>query len=716
MKRKKLSLLSLLVISLTLGGCGTVTNKSSSEINTQVPPSSVPDSSEQQPSSSSSSSESSSASSSSSVDLSNRITYGSYICKEGVEDTSFLQGSPWLNTSIDGAIDKIEKPSEKDDFFANVNYEYLTEHAIPKGKNLGGGKIYDSQDLTAQRLQDMFRNSDDSYLDELAGYIKNGSHQKVKNRLISLLEADNDELKEMIDQGFLFKGPNRLFKICRTPGDDCPTLDVVFSNEYPSLLYAIYLSFYGGWSIDYAKYVQTLLYQLDIFNSHESVNFESFIRPLRESSNLSWDTFKISINELDDRLNHCEIKSILCNLGFGLFDEIKVSDGMLAFIDYIYADIINNETKLKKLMVDMAAMDSILLLGKSRFFQYVDAMKDESFSLIPEGFSSNMSDTEYAIKVIEHLFPEVLNVQYISKYTSYNAQSKLEQLVDQILDTYDELFDDLSWLSSLTKNRVKQKLNKMRYTVFAEFGGDGTPDDFDTSHVNENLLDTVEYYEEWYNEGLRYNYFNTSSLNSSFHAYTVNAAYSNADNTFMICHGIFSSFIDDRELSKEELYATAGFIIGHEISHAFDNTGSQFWDGQMMDWWEPNDKTSFQNKVNKLVKYLNTQIITLKDADVNGQNLAGEVIADMGSMRVLLRLIKKQNNFDLDAFFRYFAKLWSVEYTDQEAHRRIVEDEHAASFIRVNLTLVQFEEFRNLYDISEEDNMYIDNESVIAIW
>ena len=89
----------------------------------------------------------------------------------------------------------------------------------------------------------------------------------------------------------------------------------------------------------------------------------------------------------------------------------------------------------------------------------------------------------------------------------------------------------------------------------------------------------------------------------------------------------------------------------------------------------------------------------------------------MGSMRVLLKMIEsKDASFDMDKFFKEYARWWSVIYSNEEAHRRNEIDVHAASFIRVNLTLAQFDEFKTFYNITGRDNMYIDEEDVIAIW
>ena len=714
MRRKHLSLLSLLIVGLSITACGSSLSKEASNPTVYNPSDSISDSSDEPISSSSNSS----INSSSSSDLSNRVTYGKYIVKEGIQDTDFLQGSPWLNTSIDGVMNKIEKPSLKDDFFANVNYEYLSDYTLTDEKAVGGGKIYESQNRVNEILYELFDNPEStSPMATLKDYIVSGSTEYIKTELETVWSMPEDELRQIRDKGLIFFGQHRICGLCRLPNDETPTLDVTFSDGFVTLPYAMYLNKFMNAGLDFENAINRL-FSLVGFEENIDHSYLNEIGYAFESSfDAGWETYETNVGRLTVDIPSFNLQTILEHYGFSSGDKIRTSLGMNRYLDYIYSNILGQGSdNLRKFIVDTIALDSMFLIGRTKFNQYIDqttGLYDDN-PFIPGALrDKSLSDTEYAIKVIEYVFPEFLNREYVANYSDGISQMKVYLLIEEIISAYNQVFQNTTWLSSETKEKVLEKLNTMHYAAF--YDTDYLLEPLDEELIEENLINTLYNYNTYYIEGIRGRSYHTSNLRSYFHAYTVNAAYTNADNTFEIYHGLVSSFIDEN-LTLEELYATVGFIIGHEISHAFDNTGSQYWNGQYLNWWKPEDKAIFQNKVRKLIVYINNNISTLKYEHIDGEKLAGEVIADMGAMRVVLESIKAQNNFNLDRFFKSFAKFWSIVYTTEEAYRRNNEDEHAPSFIRVNLTLAQFDEFINLYNIAQGDNMYIPIEDRIAIW
>ena len=198
---------------------------------------------------------------------------------------------------------------------------------------------------------------------------------------------------------------------------------------------------------------------------------------------------------------------------------------------------------------------------------------------------------------------------------------------------------------------------------------------------------------------------------------TVNAFYVPAKNSFMVCHGICSSFIDDSNLSKETLYGLLGITIGHEISHGFDSTGSLYdKDGTKQEWWSPKDRESFNEKVDKLTHFYDTKLRCFNDVPNNGKNVSGEVIADMGGVRVMTNLAEKEPGFDFDKFYSSYSSAFGFTFAEWIARNVVANEAHPLPHLRLNVTLAQFERFRKTYDIKPTDGMYIAPEDVVAIW
>jgi putative endopeptidase len=168
-------------------------------------------------------------------------------------------------------------------------------------------------------------------------------------------------------------------------------------------------------------------------------------------------------------------------------------------------------------------------------------------------------------------------------------------------------------------------------------------------------------------------------------------------------------------MSDEELYATLGTVIGHEISHAFDSSGAQFdKEGNLANWWTEEDLKTFTERNEKLAAYFNA-MHPWEGQNFYGSIMTGEACADMAGMRVILRLAAGMENFDYDTFFRTFAVSYLIKETLQETYS-CIRNNHPLDYLRVNTTLQQFDEFLDFYGITEGDGMYLAEEERVCIW
>ena len=169
-------------------------------------------------------------------------------------------------------------------------------------------------------------------------------------------------------------------------------------------------------------------------------------------------------------------------------------------------------------------------------------------------------------------------------------------------------------------------------------------------------------------------------------------------------------------MTREELYASIGYVIGHEISHSFDSKGAQFdKNGNLSNWWEEKDLEEFKEKNDKMAQYYSA-MYPWKGAKIEGNILTGEAGADMTSMKCMLRMAEKIPNFNYDKFFRSYAAVHRSIMTQDVQESSYLADEHPLGYLRINTVLQQFDKFNEVYDIKEGDGMYLAPEDRVIIW
>jgi putative endopeptidase len=174
-------------------------------------------------------------------------------------------------------------------------------------------------------------------------------------------------------------------------------------------------------------------------------------------------------------------------------------------------------------------------------------------------------------------------------------------------------------------------------------------------------------------------------------------------------------------------YGAIGMVIGHEMTHGFDDQGRQFdKDGNMNDWWSPSDAEKFDKRAQVLVdRYNNFTVLDTVKAD--GELTLGENIADLGGLNITYQAYKmslegkpepeKLDGFtDDQRFFLAYARVWAQNIRNEEILRRTKEDVHSLGKWRVNGPLPNMEAFIQTFDIEESDEMYLDPEKRASIW
>ena len=160
-----------------------------------------------------------------------------------------------------------------------------------------------------------------------------------------------------------------------------------------------------------------------------------------------------------------------------------------------------------------------------------------------------------------------------------------------------------------------------------------------------------------------------------------------------------------------------GFIIAHEITHAFDNNGSKFDEmGNRVDWWSSEDYSKFLELQEEIIShYSNYEMFGSK---IDGEKTVGENIADLGAMNAIVSVSKKKGatNEELKILFSSYASLWASEYIESYEKLLLLSDSHSPNKIRVNAVLSNCDTFYDIYDLNDKDLMYIDIDNRVGIW
>ena len=207
---------------------------------------------------------------------------------------------------------------------------------------------------------------------------------------------------------------------------------------------------------------------------------------------------------------------------------------------------------------------------------------------------------------------------------------------------------------------------------------------------------------------------------------TVNAYYNPTTNEICFPAGILQAPYFDVNADDACNYGAIGVVIGHEMTHGFDDQGRNFdQNGNMIDWWTEEDATKFKQLTDKLVEQFN-EIVVADDVHANGRFTLGENIADHGGLRVAYTAFKKtqqgQNCEKIDGFtpdqrfYISYANVWKGNITKEEILRRTKTDPHSLGKWRVNASLRNIGPFFKAFDIKEGDAMYRIPADRVTIW
>ncbi len=330
-------------------------------------------------------------------------------------------------------------------------------------------------------------------------------------------------------------------------------------------------------------------------------------------------------------------------------------------------------------------------------------------------------DIDIAYRTLTTYLPVPMDNLYIQRYCTPEEKQEILDIAEEVIQHYRAMLLNEEWLSPATRQMAVEKLDSLRVNaVYPDELGDWSALHIRGREEGGTLMEAVI-------ELMRFSVDQTCGMvnqpviRGSWDqmrepASEVNASYSTSDNAIYILAGILGGVFYAPDMTYEEKLGGIGMVIGHEISHAFDDSGAYYdAEGRMYDWWEPEDFSAFRARAAKLTAYYDGYE-PYPGGTYSGAMVQSEAIADMTSMKCMLAIAAGVEDFDYNAFFRQYASVWRTKMLRGALTLALATDPHPLGCLRTNVTVQQFEEFYETYDIQPGDGMYLAPEDRIAVW
>lgn len=328
-----------------------------------------------------------------------------------------------------------------------------------------------------------------------------------------------------------------------------------------------------------------------------------------------------------------------------------------------------------------------------------------------------------AVGLLDGALGEEIGHLYVDKYFSPEAKERMQQLVKNLQRALGIRIENLAWMSDETKAQALEKLNTFKAKI-------GYPDKWrDYSKLNisadDSLWDNVVRVSE-FEDAFWLNKIGQKQDPTIWYmnAHEVNAYYDPSTNEVCFPAGILQYPFFDMNADDAFNYAAIGSVIGHEMTHGFDDSGRQFdKDGNLRDWWTAADADDFTKRANVMKDFFNT-IEIAPGIHANGEFTLGENLADYGGITVSYTAYKNfattgdtVDGLTADQrFFIAYAGVWAQNIRDAEAIRLTKMDEHSLGEWRVNGILPHIDAWYDAFNVSPSDKMYLAPDKRVKIW
>ena len=319
---------------------------------------------------------------------------------------------------------------------------------------------------------------------------------------------------------------------------------------------------------------------------------------------------------------------------------------------------------------------------------------------------------------------ELIGQLYVDKYFTPAAKQRMLALVNNIQQTFADRINRVDWMSDSTKQKALEKLHAIVNKI-------GFPDKWESYEgvvINRNdLVGNMININEWhYNKNVNKMGKPVDKTEWGMTPPTINAYYNAANNEIVFPAGILQFPFYDFGADDAVNYGGAAAVIGHELTHGFDDQGRKYAaDGNLKEWWTSTDSKKFMQKANMVTTQYNG--FTVNDSiHVNGQLTLGENLADLGGLNIAYEAFKKTTEGKSDSkidgftpdqrFFLSWAQIWRSNITPETASQLILTDPHSPGEYRCNGPITNIDAWYNAFNVKPGDKLYKPENQRIRIW
>ena len=345
-------------------------------------------------------------------------------------------------------------------------------------------------------------------------------------------------------------------------------------------------------------------------------------------------------------------------------------------------------------------------------------------SRVMRGTTEQLPRWRRAVGVVGSALGEGVGQMYVEKYFPAEAKERMKTLVANLQEALGERIRGLEWMSEETKAKALEKLS----TFYVKIGYPDKWRDYSELEIkNDSYWDNMKRVSRW-GSAYRMSQFGKPVDRDEWGMtpQTVNAYYNPTTNEICFPAGILQYPFFDMNADDAFNYGAIGVVIGHEMTHGFDDQGRQYdKDGNLKDWWTEADAEEFKKRAQVMVDFFSAIEVT-PGVFGNGSLTQGENIADHGGLKVAFQAFKnatKDNPLpDKDGytpeqrFFLAYATVWGQNITEAEIRNRTKSDSHALGKWRVDGALPQIDAWYEAFNIQPTDKMYIEKEKRVNVW
>lgn len=430
-----------------------------------------------------------------------------------------------------------------------------------------------------------------------------------------------------------------------------------------------------------------------------------------------------AVNDLKKMVPSLDLKEFLSAIGIQKIDTVIVSQpNYMKTLETILKE--NKVTAwkeyLKWSLLNQSTSELTTTIEKANFDFYGTTLK---------GAKTQRPRDERALQVINTSIGEALGKLYVEKYFPAAAKSKAEDMIKNVIAAYEIRINNLAWMSSETKAKAIEKLNKLTVKI-------GYPDQWE-DYSKLEIKGTKEggsYFEnsmnlkKWnFEKDLADLQKPVDKTRWGMSPQTVNAYFNPSYNEIVFPAAILQPPFYNYQADEAVNYGGIGAVIGHEISHGFDDSGSRYnADGNLVDWWTAEDLKQFTALGTALADQYSA-LEPLPGIHVDGKFTLGENIGDLGGVNAaydgLQMYLKKNGNPGLidgytpeQRFFISWTTIWRTKSRDEALKSQVKTDPHSPGMYRAVIPIQNIDAFYKAFDIKPGDGMYIEPAKRVKIW